>query len=166
MDGAASGAVYRHRQIGWPIIGIMGGLLLALGCAAIVLFLRARPPIGDEMKGLLLTFVPGVLLLLAVLISFASLTVVAEEYALEIRFGLGLIRKKFRYDDIRECRAVRNSWLLGWGIRWFPGGWVFNVSGFDAVELLMKSGKRYRLGTDQPEKLREVIQRKLSRGAH
>jgi hypothetical protein len=32
-----------------------------------------------------------------------------------------------------------------------------HVSGFDAVEILMKSGKRYRIGTDQPEELVQTI---------
>jgi hypothetical protein len=35
--------------------------------------------------------------------------------------------------------------------------WIYNVSGFDAVEILMKSGKRYRIGTDQPEELVQTI---------
>ncbi|PYM13487.1 MAG: hypothetical protein DME18_08920 [Verrucomicrobia bacterium] len=166
MDGPTNGPVYRHRQIGWPIIGILGVVLIALGCAATVVFLRAAHPTGDLMKGLFFTFVPGFVLGVAVLILFASLTVVIKEDLIEIRFGPGLIRKKFRFADIQECKSVRNSWLVGWGIRWFPGCWVFNVSGLDAVELLMKNGKRYRIGTDEPEALREVIQHKLTGDAH
>ena len=35
--------------------------------------------------------------------------------------------------------------------------WVFSVSGFDAVEIQMKDGKIYRIGTDVPEDLEDVI---------
>ncbi len=35
--------------------------------------------------------------------------------------------------------------------------WIFNVSGFDAVEIRMKRGKIYRIGTDEPEKLETAI---------
>jgi len=35
--------------------------------------------------------------------------------------------------------------------------WIFNVSGFDAVELIMKNGKIYRIGTDEPIKLESAI---------
>jgi len=34
---------------------------------------------------------------------------------------------------------------------------IFNVSGFDAVEIKMKNGKIYRIGTDEPEKLKNVV---------
>ena len=166
IQDPASEAFYKHRQIGWPIIGVMGSVLIALGCVAIVVFLRAAHPTSDLMKGLFFTFVPGFVLGVAVLVLFASLTVVIKEDLIEIRFGPGIIRKRFRFADIQECKSVRNSWLVGWGIRWFPGCWVFNVSGLDAVELLMKNGKRYRIGTDEPEALREVIQHKLTGDAH
>jgi len=35
--------------------------------------------------------------------------------------------------------------------------WIFNVSGFDAIELTMKNGRIYCIGTDEPEKLEAVI---------
>jgi hypothetical protein len=35
--------------------------------------------------------------------------------------------------------------------------WIFNVWGFDAVEIKMKNGKIYRIGTDDAKKLEEII---------
>ena len=52
----------------------------------------------------------------------------------------------------------KNRWYNGWGIRLIPRGWIFNVSGFDAVEIQMKNGRRYRIGTDEPEALLAAIQ--------
>jgi len=49
------------------------------------------------------------------------------------------------------------SWLVGWGIRWTGSGWLFNVSGLDAVELSLKSGRRFRIGTDDPRGLHTFI---------
>jgi len=34
---------------------------------------------------------------------------------------------------------------------------IFNISGFDAVEIKMKNGKIYRIGTDEPKKLEQAI---------
>ena len=45
---------------------------------------------------------------------------------------------------------MRNEWYYGWGVRLTPYGWMFNVSGLDAVELTFESGKRFRIGTDRP----------------
>jgi hypothetical protein len=57
---------------------------------------------------------------------------------------------------------VRNRWWWGWGIRRIGRGqWLFNVSGLDAVELSMKNGKTYRIGTDEPQRLCEVVQSRL-----
>jgi hypothetical protein len=52
---------------------------------------------------------------------------------------------------------VKNHWYYGWGIRFWPGMTIFNVSGFDAVEITMQNGRRYRIGTDEPAQLERVL---------
>ena len=36
--------------------------------------------------------------------------------------------------------------------------WLWNVSGLQAVELVLNNGKRFRIGTDEPENLVNAIQ--------
>ena len=48
---------------------------------------------------------------------------------------------------------MRNKWWYGWGLRWIPGGSMYNVWGFDAVELELRSGKVFRIGSDEPDAL-------------
>ena len=38
-----------------------------------------------------------------------------------------------------------------------PHGWLYNVSGWEAVEITLPSGKRFRLGTDEPRRLEQVL---------
>jgi hypothetical protein len=52
---------------------------------------------------------------------------------------------------------VRNKWWYGWGIRLTPHGWLFNVGGLDAVELELASGRKFRIGTDEPQGLLNAI---------
>ena len=40
-----------------------------------------------------------------------------------------------------------------------PSGWMFNVSGLDAVELELVNGKRFRIGTEDPSEVVEAIER-------
>jgi hypothetical protein len=80
---------------------------------------------------------------------------------IKIQFGLGVIRKVFLLKDIEACRVVKNPWYYGWGIRFTPRGWLFNVSGFSALELQMKSGKLYRIGTDDAEGLAKAVDEAL-----
>ena len=98
---------------------------------------------------------------MVVLALFASLTVEIDAEYLRIRFGIGLIRKRFPLDQIDTCRPVSNPWTYGWGIRLTPHGWLYNVSGQEAVELKMKSGKTCRIGTDEPEILSAALQEAL-----
>ena len=102
----------------------------------------------------------GVLVL--VILLFGNLTVEIAGGHLRIRFGVGLIRKSWRLDQVDRCRPVRNSWVYGWGIRKIPGGWLYNVSGLDAVELKMKSGKACRIGTDEPQALCAALEEALA----
>lgn len=147
---------YRHTQIGWVQIFVIGALLVLLACS------DARMPKTQAVGGELLLRVVGLVLLLCMVI-FGSMTVTVNDTTVTVQFGPGPIRKTIQLLDIDSCRAVRNPWWWGWGIRRIPSGWLYNVSGFDAVELVMKNGRIFRLGTDEPQALAEFIRSKLSR---
>lgn len=94
-----------------------------------------------------------------ILASFVTLTVYIDEKYLRIKFGYGIFRKSFLLNDVASVRAVKNQWYYGWGIRiWlWPYMWIYNISGFNAVEITLKNGKIYRIGTNEPEKLEQAI---------
>jgi hypothetical protein len=72
--------------------------------------------------------------------------------------GIGLINKKYPISDIKSVKIVKNNWMYGWGIRVIPGGWLYNVSGFKAIELRFHSSdKIIRIGTDKPEEVTSEI---------
>ena len=102
-------------------------------------------------------------LILFVLASFVSLQVIVDGKYLRIKFGYGIYQKKFSLDDVMSAKTVKNHWYYGWGIRlWlWPKMWIYNVSGFDAVEIKLKSGRTYRIGTDEPKKLEQIILRSI-----
>jgi hypothetical protein len=135
---------YRHTQIGYFMIAAL---------AAGVLGLTASVAVGDGPKVLAVAIaILGLCLLL-----FPTLTVVVQRDRLRCFFGLGLIRREISVSEIRAVAVVRNPWTYGWGLRLIPGGWLWNVSGFDAVELRLSDGKRLRIGTDEPAALHAAI---------
>ena len=140
---------YKHTQIGYFLIIVYSTLILVMGGVLIITEFRLIPLVV-------------LLVMLIVLGLFATLTVGVTERKVDIRFGLGVIRKSFLLEDIRACRVVRNPWYYGWGIRYTLRGWLFSVSGLSAVELQMKSGKTYRIGTDDPQKLAKALEEALS----
>ncbi|GAC1300935.1 MAG: hypothetical protein NVSMB24_02720 [Mucilaginibacter sp.] len=88
-----------------------------------------------------------------------SLRVIIDEKYLRIKFSFGIYQKKFTLNDIMSAKTVKNHWHYGWGVRrWlWPKMWIYHVSGFDAVEIKLKNGKMYRIGTDEPKKLEQTI---------
>ena len=105
------------------------------------------------------------IVILLILVSFSSLEVNIDKDFLMIMFGCCGFRKKFKLKEIISAKAVKNHWYYGWGIRvWFwPYKWIYNVSGFDAVEIKMKDGRIYRIGTDEPKKLEHAILQSIKR---
>jgi hypothetical protein len=90
---------------------------------------------------------------------FSSLTVSVSESELQWRFGPGLFSYRMALADIAGVSVVRNSVLNGFGIRMRPGFRLYNVSGFDAVELRLKNGDVRCIGTDDARGLAAALRR-------
>lgn len=140
---------YHHTQTGYLLLVVLGGALLFISGLMLA--------DGLNWVGLVV-----IIILAACLGLFATLTVEVDDEALTLRFGPGLIRKQFRLADIAACLMVKNPWYYGWGIHLTPAGWLYNVSGFWAVELQLRNGKKYRIGTDDPEGLAQTIQEAIN----
>jgi hypothetical protein len=140
---------YEHSQVGYVITT---GIVAAMVAIGIIL-----ANIGSNWIAI------AVLVVLAVvLVLFHSLRVVISEEELVVQFGPGTIRKRFKLNEIESCQAVRIPWYWGWGIRSTPQGMVFRVSGFDAVQIRLVTGKEYVVGTDVPQELEQAIRQALS----
>jgi hypothetical protein len=144
------GGAYRHTQIGY-VIG--AGLSAA---AALTAYLALA-----TFHWIPLVFL---VLFLAMLVQFATLTTAVDGGVFECSFGPGLIRRRIALRDVRDVAVVRNPWYYGWGIRLTPHGWLWNVSGTRGVELRLTSGRRFRVGSDEPETLAAAIRRDLGAG--
>ncbi len=123
---------------------------------------RAEPPSIDSGTNLAVTAV--MVLVLFILASFATLTVSIDGNYLQIKFGYGIFHTRFVVSEIVSVERVKNHWYYGWGIRlWlWPKMWIYNISGFDAVQITMKNGKVYRIGTDAPLELEAAIKRAIN----
>lgn len=152
------GPGYQHTQRGvltrvvLLVIGVVGGLALGVWILAD----------GTSSDSLILTLALTVLLI-GVYVLFGSLTVAVDHQQLSVALGSGLIDRRIAISEVEGCRPVRNSRWYGRGIRLTPRGWLWNVSGFDAVELTYQSGRHFRVGTDEPELLCEAVNAALRR---
>jgi hypothetical protein len=140
---------YRHTQVGWVIIAVVGGIFAIL---AVDLYGRGIPA----------AWLPAGILGLALLL-FGTLTVEVDRERVRSVFGVGLIRKTVPLADVAAFQPVRNPWLAGWGIRVIRGGMLWNVSGLDAVELALRDGRFFRIGTDEPAALVRALETAVGR---
>lgn len=137
--------LYRHTQVGTVILG---SLVIPAAILVSQALFRHVPS---------LVYVPTLLIVALVAILFPTLTTEVHPDRIRLYFGAGIIRRTIEMREVASANVVRNSWVSGWGIRLIPGGWMWNVSGLDAVELTLRNGKRFRIGTDEPKQLFEAI---------
>ena len=143
---------YKHTQIGYFLVTVYSIVVLFLGYFNIMTSFHP------------LTFI-ALIIVLVILGIFSRLTVTVDGQMIQIQFGLRIIRKTFLLREIGTYRVVKNPWYYGWGIRFTPRGWLFNVSGYSAIEMEMKNGKRYRIGTDDPDNLAKALDEALNKGS-
>jgi hypothetical protein len=102
--------------------------------------------------------VPAIALLIALLL-FWKLTITIDEKIFRAAFGPGFIRKEVPTREIERCEPMRVRWWHGCGIHLTGNGWLYNVSGRHAVIVTLRNGRRFCVGTDEPQELLAAIRR-------
>ena len=93
------------------------------------------------------------------LLIFYKLTIIVDHKTVSFRMGIGLVHKTYKMAEIKTCKPVRNSLLMGIGIRVLGNGMLYNVTGLKAIELRFKyKSAIIRIGTDRPEEISQLIQ--------
>ena len=129
---------YKHTQIGHVIIWSLLALILIVNGG----LLGHHPPL-----------LAASIILLVCVVLFYRLKITIDDETLCASFGPGIIRKRIRLADIVGCDPIRIHWWYGWGIHLTPYGCLYNVSGFDAVAITLRNGKKFAFGTDDPDRL-------------
>ncbi len=146
---------YENTQPGTFIQVMTGSWVFFFGLLAVVMLalVQKEAAIGLGVVTVILAVILGIVCAL-----FHSLTVRVTRSDIALSFGVGLIRKQFPISDISRARIVQNRWYNGFGIRKIRGGWLYNVSGFDAIEIQLKNERKYRIGTNQPKELLAAVE--------
>lgn len=145
---------YSKFQTGWLIIITFTPIL-------ILMYLSYKYQWGNNPLNLT-AFIILEIIMAASLLLFYGLRVSVDDTKIKVAFGIGLISKTIRINEIKSVEVVRNPWYYGWGIRIIPGGWLYNVSGWYAVELKFKNSKKvFRIGTANPQDLKNAIESRL-----
>jgi hypothetical protein len=142
---------YEHTQIGHAIIWPLLAIILIVSSGLLGSSAHRGPPVIVSI------------ILLVSFVLFYKLRITIEDETLSASFGSGVIRKKVPLAEIVGCEPIRIRWWYGWGIHLTPYGLLYNVSGFDAVAFTLRDGKKFALGTDDPNGLMTAIRDSIIR---
>ncbi len=146
---------YEHTQIGYLIIFVLSVATVFVAITGIA---------APSDRGVLVTDGIIELILLICAIVFSRLTIKIDEETLLACFGIGLICKKVPLSEIVRCESIRIRWWYGWGIHLTPYGWLYNVSGLDAVAITLRDGRKFALGTNDPNGFTSAVRRSINTG--
>lgn len=147
-------ASYQESQWLWMLWLLLPAVTLAVGLGGVAADGR------DAMAAIvLLALVNGGLLLF-----LGRLTVEVYDDRIEWRFGLlGRPRWSVPLAQVVQVEPARTRAIEGWGIRSTREGMLYNASGSGAVRLVLRDGRRIRLGTADPQRLAGFIRARLER---
>jgi hypothetical protein len=145
---------YRHTQSG-AMTAIAAVVVLALVAAFVIpTAIRSHPPTPPYVW-LVVAGSLGIAVLSV--LTFSRMHIEIRDQGLSWQFGSGFPRFSLPLSEVASARIVRNPWFYGLGIHFTPQGWLYNVSGRSAVEIIKSNGGRFRLGTNEPDALLAAI---------
>ena len=145
---------YQHKQLGFILITVFVIVFLFLVDLLTLSIIFWHDSLPAYVTPLLIA---ATILIIIAGDLFSSMTIRIEDEHLIWHFGFGFWKNRVQLNEIRSSEPVRNKWWYGWGIRKIPGGWLYNVSGLDAVEFSLENGRLFRLGSDETDKLLTAV---------
>jgi hypothetical protein len=135
--------MYQHKQVSYPVVA------LTLALAAVYAAVAAT-------SGRRQMLIPAAVVIL-VAAAFRTLAVRVDGGVLRFHFGPGVWRKQFPLAEIAAAERCDSRWWEGVGIRLTGRGVLYDVAVGPAVEVRMRSGKRFRVGTNEPDALLRAL---------
>ena len=72
------------------------------------------------------------------------------------------IKKSVDWQQIKNVKVVNYGFVGGWGIRlWTKYGTVYNIRGNKGLEIVLKSGKKFLIGTQKETELSTIIEKMI-----
>ena len=96
---------------------------------------------------------------------FAELRTRVDEDGVQINFfPFHLSDRKIGFEEIERFSSEEYSPVKefgGWGLRWRPGKFAYNVSGNRGVRIIKNNGKELMIGSQSPEELEKAIEEEM-----
>lgn len=134
--------LYTHTQYS-PLFK-WGTIILLLYSIGVQLFIQEIPILVNIGFFLLMFFIFRI---------FWSLTISITSTHISHAFHFGFWKKTYALSEIASFSAQKKPFWTGWGIRWMPDGWLYNVAGNDIIRIVFTNGSIVYVGTDEAQNL-------------
>jgi len=97
-------------------------------------------------------------LMLVCVLTFYKIVIEVGENQISFKLGIGLLKRTYQINDLTSCTPVRCSLMSGFGIRRIANGWLYNISGLDAIELRFEDKRNIiRIGTNKSDEIASLV---------
>ena len=149
----------------WVIFTLTMLVILGVFAQGLIQQLINDTPWGERPLsdiGLLMVAIIVFLFCAVLIYIFYNLRLETTVYKNRIELNFSPVwRKAIYFAEINECMARTYSPIKeygGWGIKYgFKNGWAYNIMGNEGVQLVLNSGKRILIGSQQVSILAEAI---------
>jgi hypothetical protein len=137
------------------ILSIGIGVILVYGIYKQIIL---GQPIGDKpISNISLILFSIFMFIVLSFLWLLKLTTVIDSDSITINF-FPILNKKIYWSDIKSFQVVDYGFVGGWGIRlWTKYGTVYNTKGKKGLALELKNGKKYCIGTQKENALKEFL---------
>jgi hypothetical protein len=142
---------YEHTQRS-SFLFLVNCIVALVPIALLVTGMLARTPPQVQLTLLAVT-----VLSLGLAFAFSSLTVAVRDGQFSWWFGPGVIKRSVPLSTIAAVEPATTTVWNGWGVHLTARGWLYNIAGRKAVLVTLRDGKRFLVGTDEPERLTKAI---------
>lgn len=141
---------YKNHQFSYLVPLIF--LIIMIFISFSYLYQWGTNPISEDGFIFLLIFFSLIML------NFYGMTTIITDREIILKFGAGLIKKKITLSQIESAEITTYPIWYGYGIRFTPRGWLYNVGGRQAVEIKIRNKKtRILIGTNEKELLLTAV---------
>jgi hypothetical protein len=146
----SAAAVYEEHQ-SFRLLNIITVVVAAV--LLLTVYLTGANPLDMDPEALISTLAAiGIAALALWGFSRLSVTVTATEF----QFGFPIWHRKMPLSQIQVGAVVHIPFWYGIGVHYIRGMWVYNAKLGRGLEITV-GGKRYLIGSDQPERLQAAL---------
>lgn len=124
---------------------------------AYIQVLSGEPVNDNTVPNMALFILTAVGVLLTIIFIIMQLHTDIDKDAIRIRYA-PFIKREVPWSEVASAEVLNYGFVGGWGIRlWTSYGTVYNVRGNKGLAIKLKNGKKFLIGTQKEEELREFI---------